>query len=177
MRKTVRISSGVLSLVLAASPCFADPFCDGIHKVAAAAPSEFRGMWSKKNPPAPMYSVPATYLIPGAKPLRYSDGTSSPACSVNMTYEKDDAGNALPSHYFYFCEFPAQGGAIAASDPLVARIAGCLATQVPQPTENRTDLRLYEIILSGISYSVHGEDDSMGHILRVDIRQDFAPGQ
>ena len=178
MRKAVRISSCVLSLVLAASPCFADPFCNGLHKVAAAAPNEFRGMWDKKNPPEPMNSVAATYIIPGAKALRFSDGTSTEACSVNMTGGQDDAGNALPSHYFYFCEFPAQGGGIAASDGLAARVAGCLATQVPQPTENRSDLRLYDIVLGGIHYSVHGEDDSTGdHVLRVDIMQDFAPGQ
>lgn len=73
MRKTARISGCVLSLVLTVSPCFADPFCDAIHKVAAAAPNDFRGMWSKKNPPQPMYSVPATYLIPGVKPLRFRE--------------------------------------------------------------------------------------------------------
>jgi hypothetical protein len=125
-----------------------------------------------------MYSVPATYLIPGAKPLRFGDGTSSPACWANITYERDDAGNELPNHYFYFCLFPANGAAIAASDGLAARVAGCLATQVPEPAYNRTDLREYEIVTGGIDYSVHGEDDSTGeHILKLTIMQDFAPGQ
>jgi hypothetical protein len=125
-----------------------------------------------------MYSVPGTYVIPGAKAEHSSDSTSSPACSANMTSERDDAGNVIANHYFYFCLFPSRGNAIAASDGLAARVAGCLATQVPRPTEDRNDLREYEIIAGGINYSVHGEDDSTGeHVLRVDIMQDFAPGQ
>jgi hypothetical protein len=111
MRKTVRIPSCVLSLVLAASPCFADPFCDGLRKVAQAAPNQFHGMWSESNPPATTWSVQGMYGIPGAAPLHLHDGSLTPACSAEMTAERRDpndnrigAGSEnvamLPGHYF-----------------------------------------------------------------------------
>jgi hypothetical protein len=145
-------------------------------------------MWNESNPPAPTWSVEGTYVIPGAAPLHLQGGSLTPACSAEMTAERSDpndnrigAGSEnvkmLPGHYYYFCEFPAPAGAVAASDALVARVAGCLATQVPQPTEDGADFRTYEIVQSGIKYTVHAADDPDQHDLNVTVMQDFAPGQ
>jgi hypothetical protein len=189
MRKIIRIPCCVLSLVLAASPCVADPFCDGLAKVAEAAPNQFRGMWSEADPPAPTWAVESSYTIPGAAALHYHDGSSSYACSVAMTFEPRDPNDnqtgadsensaILPGHYFYECQFPAPAGAVAASEAMVARLAGCVATQAPSPAGNYADFRTYTIVRNGIKYLVDALDTPANeHDLNVKIMQEFVPAQ
>ena len=122
----------VVATVLAAPAAYADPLCDAVTKVAAAAPSGFTAIRGAYNAAAhtSSFDVYATRVVlPGAQ-----------VCSISVP---EESGLGPPE---YACEFLGSAGPKTTIKRLAAKLARCVGA----------DLTLTPPILNGPEGPVFG---------------------
>ena len=141
-----------------AQPSYADPFCDALRTVVAAAPTQFAAIRGPEQVREPnhwprLFFYPL--IIPGSNQYTADGVALTPEpCSVR----------ALDENFSYGCMFaasPRGDEAAVEVDRFVTRVATCLNVAVPD-LAGRTDARSYRLMVDNVSlstnllYGVHG---------------------
>lgn len=114
------ICSGVLAIAILTAPCFADAFCDGVHKVVDAARDDFASLRGRADPGDKLWYPHPRLMLPGAQ---------GRIPGVDCWVHVPKAGASL-----YTCNFFTSGTAermTADRDALVRRVTSCLSVPMP----------------------------------------------